>query len=586
MKEQITISIDGTRIETAAGSSILEACRNAGIQIPTLCYLENVSANASCGVCVVEVEGAKSLVRSCVQQVRPDMHIKTNSKRVQEARKTIVELLLANHASDCLSCARNGNCELQALAEQLGIRERPFPRTRTAPQADSEGAAILRDNDKCILCGRCINVCRELQGVSAIDFTGRGIRTQVAPFMNRPLASSVCVSCGQCTLVCPTGAITERDETDIVFEALCDPEQTVLVQTAPAIRASLGEVLGMEAGSLTTGKMAAALKKLGFNQVFDTQFSADLTIMEEGSELISRLGSGKNLPLITSCSPAWINYIETFFPSLLPHVSSCKSPQQMFGALAKSWWAEKNNIDPSRLTVVSIMPCTAKKGEAKRPEMQDAWAWWQAKGKDYPAFYDVDIALTTRELGRMIRRAGIDFVALEDVEFDEPLGISSGAAALFGTSGGVMEAAVRTAYELVTNKKLESMELTSIRGMAGTKQAELDMDGTKIKVAVAHTLKNAKMLLEEIAAGKSPYSFIEIMSCPGGCIGGGGQAILSDDARRLARQEAIYTEDRRMNIRKSHENPAVSRLYQDFLDKPLGELSHQLLHTHYKAREV
>ncbi|HOX12276.1 MAG TPA: NADH-dependent [FeFe] hydrogenase, group A6 [Spirochaetia bacterium] len=585
-QNMVQLTIDGRGVSVPAGTRILDACAAAGVRVPTLCHLPEVSSNASCGVCVVEVEGAKSLVRSCVQNVGPGMVIKTNSPRVQESRRTIVELLLANHPADCLSCARNGSCELQALSDQMGVRRLPFPRTRKKPGLDDAGYSLVRDNDKCILCGRCVAVCRETQTVSAIDFAGRGIRTRVSSFMDRSLANSQCVSCGQCTVVCPTGALVERDETDEIFAALADPDRVVVVQTAPAIRASLGEALGMKTGSLVTGKMAAALRRLGFDKVFDTQFTADLTIMEEGSELISRLTNGGKLPMITSCSPGWITFIETFYPSLLPHLSTCKSPQQMFGSLAKSYWAEKAGVDPSKITVVSIMPCTAKKFEAKRPEMRDAWKWWKEKGKTYGSFFDVDYALTTRELARMIRRAGIDFELLPDEDFDDPLGASTGAATIFGTTGGVMEAAVRTAYELVTKKPFPVMELQATRGMEGIKSAELDLEGTKLKVAVAHTLKNARAVLEEIAAGKSPYAFVEVMTCPGGCIGGGGQPVAVDQKKRATRQKAVYEEDKRLPIRKSHENPSISAIYKEFLGKPLGHLSHELLHTEYKRRDV
>jgi iron-only hydrogenase group A len=582
----IQISIDGRTVSVQPGTRILDACASAGVKVPSLCYLPEVSTNASCGVCVVEVEGAKSLVRSCCQKVAPNMVVRTNSARVQESRRTIVELLLANHPADCLACVRNGSCDLQDLAEQLGVRKLPFPRTRKAAPPDDGGLAIIRDNDKCILCGRCVAVCKETQTVSAIDFVGRGIRTRVSTFMDRALSGSQCVSCGQCTLVCPTGALAERDETDQVFAALADPDRVVVVQTAPAIRMSLGEALGMAPGSLVTGKMAAALRRLGFDKVFDTQFTADLTIMEEGSELIGRLTKGGALPMITSCSPGWISFIETFYPELLPHLSSCKSPQQMFGAVAKTYWAQKAGVDPSKITVVSIMPCTAKKFEARRPEMRDAWAWWKEKGSSHPSFFDVDIALTTRELARMIHRAGIDFEILPEEEFDDPLGASTGAATIFGTTGGVMEAAVRTAYELVTKKPFPVMELAATRGMEGVKSAELDMDGTRIQVAVAHTLKNARAVLEEIAAGKSPYAFVEVMTCPGGCIGGGGQPVRVNQSKRNARQEAVYTEDRRLPVHKSHENPSISTLYTEFLGSPLGHLSHELLHTKYAARRV
>jgi len=582
----IPITIDGRDVETPSGTTILDACRAAGIKIPTLCHLEGISSNASCGLCVVEVEGARSLVRSCVQAAAPGMKIRTGGARIMEARRTVIELLLANHPEDCLSCLRNGSCELQSMAELLGVRRKAFPRTKKPSVPDRVGWGVMRDNDKCILCGRCVAVCREMQSVSAIDFVGRGIRSRVAPFMDKPLSESTCVSCGQCTVVCPTGALTERDETDEVFAVLNDPSLTVVVQTAPAIRASLGEALGMPAGSLVTGKMAAALRRLSFDHVFDTQFSADLTIMEEGSELLSRLANKGTLPMITSCSPGWISFIETFYPSLLPHLSTCKSPQQMFGSIAKTFWAQKAGVDPSKIVVVSIMPCTAKKFEAKRPEMRSAWEWWQKKGKTDAPYFDVDFALTTRELARMIRRAGIDFEALPDEQFDDPLGSSTGAATIFGTTGGVMEAALRTAYEIATGKPLPGLELMAVRGFEGIREATVDVGGTQLRVAVAHTLRNARTVLEGIAAGTSPYAFIEIMSCPGGCLGGGGQPVAPNWEKREKRRAAIYAEDRNLPVRKSHENAAISALYTEFLEKPLGHESHLLLHTNYVKKIV
>ncbi len=585
-KNMINIMIDGRDVSVPAGSTILDACRKAGVRVPTLCHLEGICSNASCGVCVVEVEGAKSLVRSCVQSAASGQKIHTNGSRVMEARRTVVELLLANHPEDCLSCLRNGSCELQALAELLGVRKKTYPRTKKPAAPDHVGWGVMRDNDKCILCGRCVAVCRETQSVSAIDFAGRGVRARVAPFLDKPLSESSCVSCGQCTVVCPTGALTERDETDEVFAALNDPELTVIVQTAPAIRASLGEALGMPPGSLVTGKMAAALRRLGFDKVFDTQFTADLTIMEEGSELLARIGKGGTLPMITSCSPGWISFIETFYPTLLPHLSTCKSPQQMFGSLAKSWWAEKAKVDPSKLVVISIMPCTAKKYEAKRPEMRGAWEWWKEKGRTDAPFFDVDFALTTRELARMIRRAGLDFANLPEEEFDAPLGSSTGAATIFGATGGVMEAALRTAYEIATGKPLPTLELEAVRGFDGIREAAVDVNGTPVRVAVAHTLKNARAILNGIAAGTSPYAFIEIMSCPGGCLGGGGQPVAPDWEKREKRRSAIYTEDRGLPLRKSHDNPAIKSLYTEFLQKPLGHQSHVLLHTKYAERVV
>jgi len=582
--EPVKLTIDGRDIEVPAGTRLLDACAKAGAHIPTLCYLEGLKPSASCGLCVVELEGARSLTRSCSAMAAPGMKVHTASGRVMRARRMAVELLLANHPADCLACARNGSCELQAAAELFGIRERRFPPTRKPRGLDETSPGLVRDNDKCILCGRCVTVCEEVQGVSAIAFAGRGGRTHVATFMDRGLKESACVQCGQCSLVCPTGAITERDDTREVWKALRDSGRTVVVQAAPAIRASLGEALGMEPGSLVTGKMAAALRRLGFAKVFDTQFAADLTIMEEGNELLSRISGGGVLPMITSCSPGWINYIEGFYPDLLGHLSSCKSPQQMFGAVAKSYYAEKCGIDPSKLIVVSIMPCTAKKGEIKRPGMQSASKWWGKKGRDYGPFPDVDFSLTTRELARMIRESGIEIGALPEEDFDSPLGESTGAAAIFAATGGVMEAALRTVYELVEKKPLQNLELSPLRGLKGIKEAELMLGGKEVKVAVAHTLKNAKILLDEIKAGTSPYAFIEVMSCPGGCVGGGGQPILPSDGKRLARSSAIYEEDRKLPERKSHQNEEVQKLYADFLGAPLGELSHELLHTDYRRR--
>ncbi len=574
----VNLRVDGRPVAAAAGTTVLAACAEAGVRVPSLCYLEGVCANASCGVCVVEVAGAKNLVRSCVRAVEEGMDVRTSGARVEEARRTALELLLANHPDDCLSCSRNGSCELQALAERFGLRRRRFPPVKVrkgAAAVDSSSPSLIRDHDKCILCGRCVAVCREVQTVEAIDFVGRGLKTRVAPFMDRDMDGSVCVRCGQCTLVCPTGALTEKDQTEEVFAALRDPRRTVVVQTAPAIRASLAEALGAQAGTLSTGRMVAALRRLGFSRVFDTQFAADLTIMEEGSELLQRLGNGGTLPMITSCSPGWIGFIETFYPTLLPHLSTCKSPQQMFGAVAKTWWAKREGIDPASLAVVSIMPCTAKKFEAGRPEMRSAGAG-----------PDVDWALTTRELARMVSRAGIDFTRLPEEDFDDPLGASTGAATIFGASGGVMEAALRTAYELVVGAPMPGLELEEIRGMEGIKEATFDLSGTTLRVAAAHGLGNARKILAGIAAGSSPYQFVEIMSCPGGCVGGGGQPLLTDAAARRVRQQALYAEDRRLPVRKSHENPAVAALYAEFLGKPLGEVSHKLLHTHYSPRRV
>jgi len=587
----IMISVDGRNLEVDPDRNLIEACAKAGAKIPTLCFMKDVSSNASCGVCVVEVEGAKALVRSCVQKPSPGMKIHTASSRVLSARKTAVELLLANHPTDCLSCIRSGTCELRTLAESLGVRASHYPKLKKFAAPDTSSDGFVRDDSKCILCGRCVAVCADVQSVHAIAFSGRGARTRVTTFMDRGLGNSSCVQCGQCSVVCPTAAISEKDQSMEVMAALAAPGLNLVVQTAPAIRASLGEALGMQAGSLVTGKMVAALRRLGFTKVFDTQFTADLTIMEEGTELIERVKGGGTLPMITSCSPGWINFIEAFYPSLLGHLSTCKSPQQMFGAVAKTYYAEKTGIAPESMRVVSIMPCTAKKGETKRAGMDSASLWWEAKGaakstaKGSSRYQDVDWALTTRELARMIRMSGIDMANLPEEEFDSPLGASTGAATIFGTTGGVMEAALRTVYEVLEGKPLPQTDFTPVRGLKGIKTAEVPVAGMTVRVAVAHGLKNARVLLDEMAAGKSPYHFIEVMSCPGGCIGGGGQPVLSDIDKKIARNLSLYAEDLRLPERKSHLNAEVSALYTEFLGHPAGHLSHELLHTKYAARK-
>jgi iron-only hydrogenase group A len=504
-----------------------------------------------------------------------------------EARKMNVELLLANHPQDCLICDRNQNCELQELTFTFGINEKRFVRTRkTHLEIDNSSLSLTRDPEKCILCGRCVAVCSEMQTVKAIDFSGRGLKSKISTYLDQGLGVVACTNCGQCALVCPTGAITEKSSVSEVWEAIQNPEKVVLVQTAPAIRVGIGEAMGMPYGSLVTGKMVAGLRRLGFSKIFDTNFTADLTIIEEGNELLNRITNGGVLPMITSCSPGWIKFIEHFFPSALQHLSSCKSPQQMFGAIAKTYYAEKTGIDPRNIVVVSVMPCTAKKYEAKRPEMDGAFHYWKEKMSlsENERFYDVDAVLTTRELARMLKETGIDFARLPEEQFDNPLGESTGAAVIFGATGGVMEAALRTAYEVFTGKTLADINFTAMRGLTGIKEAEIDLDGTKIKVAVAHTLKNARILLEQIENGTSPYTFIEVMTCPGGCLGGGGQPIPTNYEIRKIRAESIYYEDAHKGIRKSHENPEILTLYNDFLLKPLGEKSHHLLHTNYVER--
>jgi NADH-quinone oxidoreductase subunit G/NADP-reducing hydrogenase subunit HndD len=571
--DNITVTIDGIEVTVPKGSTVLQAAKAAGIGIPTLCYLENVHAIGACRVCLVEVQGGRGLQASCVYPASDGMVVKTNTPRVRSARRAVVELMLSAHRQECTVCSRSLNCELQKIAKQLGIQESRFDGAKPRQIIDTSTASIVRDSSKCILCRRCVTVCHNVQGVGALFPVERGFESAIVPAMNKELNDVACVLCGQCISVCPVGALQEKDSTADVWRAIADPKKHVVVQTAPAVRAAIGEEFGLPAGSRVTGKMVTALRALGFDKVFDTDFTADLTIIEEGNELLSRLKTGGVLPMITSCSPGWIKFIEHFYPSLLPHLSTCKSPQQMFGALAKTYYAEKAGIDPKDIYVVSIMPCTAKKYECERTEMssiEDA--------------QDVDAVLTTREAAKMIREMGLDFPNLADGEFDEPLGISTGAAVIFGATGGVMEAALRTVYEVVTGETLASLDFTAVRGLEGVKEATVKVGDLDVKVAVASGLSNARKLMEEIDAGKADYHFIEIMCCPGGCLGGGGQPIPTTDAVREARMRAIYDEDKSMPIRKSHENPAVVALYKEYLIEPLGRRSHQLLHTHYTPR--
>ncbi len=587
MNESVSISIDGWRYTVPAGITILQACRDSGIEVPALCYMEGLVADAACSLCVVEVKGARTLTRSCVNLVFDGMAISTRSERVRDARKTNLELLLANHPQDCFTCDRNQNCELRTLAFDLGVRETPYAPTRRLNRpVDDSSDSIVRDPNKCILCKRCVAVCAKVQGVHAIDTINRGQNTVVSTFGNNGLAHAYCVNCGQCVMVCPTGALVEKSEVAQVWKALADPKKTVVVQTAPAVRVAIGEAFGFPQGTPLTGKLSAALRRLGFNGVFDTNFAADLTIMEEGHELIDRLTHQGVLPMITSCSPGWIKFAEHFYPDLLGHLSTCKSPQQMFGPLAKTFYAEKLHLDPRDIVVVSIMPCTAKKFEARRPEMDGAFRYWKTKLglTDTGHFPDVDQVLTTRELARMLKEAGIDFARLADEPFDDPLGESTGAAVIFGVTGGVMEAALRTACEVVTGQPLPKIDFEQVRGLEGIKQADIEVGDLSLKVAVANGLANARVLVEQIKAGESPYHFIEIMTCPGGCIGGGGQPISREKNTKNRRMAGIYQADKSLPLRKSHENPSVQALYQQFLGQPLGHLSHELLHTHYLKR--
>jgi len=568
----VNVTIDGQKLSVPRGFTILEAARLAGIDIPTLCHHPDQEAKAVCRVCVVEVEGSRTLQAACAYPVSEGMVVRTNTPLVRQTRRMVVELMLARHPADCTSCVRNLHCELQSLAQRLGIREVRFGREEKGLPLDESNPAIVRDPNKCILCRRCVEACHKVQGVGILYPVHRGAEAIVAPAFEKPLAELPCVYCGQCINACPVGAIYEVDHTERVWKAIHDPTKHVVVQTAPATRVSLGEEMGLGVGAIVTGKMVAALRRLGFDRVFDTNFTADLTIMEEGHELIHRLTHGGVLPMLTSCSPGWIKFLEHYYPEFIPNVSTCKSPQQMFGAVAKTYYAQKMGWKPEDVYVVSIMPCTAKKFEAQRPEMDDS------------GVQDVDAVLTVRELGRMIREAGLDISALPEEDFDDPLGRSTGAAAIFGATGGVMEAALRTAYEVVTGKTLPRLDFEEVRGLQGIKEATVDMDGTRLRVAVAHGLGNARRLLEAVKSGQAQYHFIEIMCCPGGCIGGGGQPVPTTDETRQRRIDAIYEVDRNLPLRKSHENPAIQQLYREFLGEPLSEKSHHLLHTHYTAR--
>ena len=574
MANKVNIKINGHPVEAEEGMTILQAAQNAGIYIPTLCYHPDLSVEGVCRICVVEVKGQRLLCPSCAYPVSEGLDINTHSPKVREARRMIVELLLANHPNECLTCSNNQKCELQKLAKELGIQEVRFKGERRLVPVDDANPSIIRNMEKCILCKRCVRVCHELQSVGALFANHRGWDTTVAPAFNEKLSDAICVFCGQCINRCPTGALKANDPAPRIWEALDDPTKHVVVQTAPAVRASIGEEFGLPPGTRVTGKMVTALRMLGFDKIFDTDFTADLTILEEGNEFIKRVKEGGVLPQITSCSPGWINFIEIFYPELLPHLSTCKSPQQMFGALAKTYYAEKAGIDPKDIVVVSIMPCAAKKYECDRPEMNDS------------GFKDVDYVLTTREAAGMMKEAGIDLPNLEDGEFDLPLGMSTGAAVIFGNTGGVMEAAIRTAYAVLTGKELDNVNIEAVRGIEGIRKAEVPVDKViNLKAAVAHGLSNARQVLEGIKNGEfKDYHFIEIMCCPGGCIGGGGQPYPTSEEIRKKRTAAIYEEDKAMTLRKSHENPAVMALYEEFLGKPLGHKSHELLHTHYTPR--
>lgn len=577
--QQIKVIINDKELMVPEGITILEAAHEAGIRIPTLCHLDlhdfkMVNQTASCRVCMVEVIGRNALVPSCVTQVVEGMEIRTNTLRAITARRMSVELLLSNHPNECFTCPKNLDCELQALAAELGVREIRWEGDRMDYDKDLSSDAIVKDANKCIYCRRCETACNTIQTCGILSGIGRGFGTFVGPFSNIPMIESSCTYCGQCVAVCPTAALTEVDHTDKVWEALNDPDKHVIVQTAPAIRVAIGELFGMEPGTIVTGKLVTALKRMGFDGVFDTDFGADLTIMEEATELIHRIKNNKTLPMLTSCCPAWVKFIEHQFPELLDIPSTCKSPHIMFGSIAKTYYAKKYNIDPKRIIVVSIMPCIAKKAEAKRPELT----------KD--TRNNVDIVVTTRELGRMIKESGLEFENLPDSEYDHPLGETTGASVIFGTTGGVIEAAIRTAYEWMTGEVLKDVEFHQLRGLEGIREATIEIAGSPFNIGIAHGLGNARVLLENIRDGKSQYHAIEIMACPGGCIAGGGQPYHhgNDDIVRK-RQEAIYREDRSKKIRKSHENSEILSLYKEYLGEPFGEIAHELLHTHYEKRE-
>ncbi|MCI8444316.1 MAG: 4Fe-4S binding protein [Clostridia bacterium] len=574
----ISLKIDGQKVEVEKGTTILQAARQAGIDIPTLCFLKDINEVGDCRMCIVEVEGKNGFATSCIQKVEQGMVVHTHTPNVLEARRMILDLILSNHAKDCLTCTRSGNCELQSLATKFNVTQIEFEGERINHKIDDLSPSIVRDFNKCILCRRCIAVCKNVQEIGAIDCINRGFDSCISTVGNKSLKDVNCTNCGQCIQACPTGALHEKETIDEVWMKLKDPETYVIAQTAPAVRVALGEEFDMEIGTNVTGKMVTALKRLGFDKVFDTNTGADFTIMEEANELIERLTQNETLPMITSCSPGWIKYIEMNDPEMLPHLSTCKSPHQMFGALLKTYFAKKEGIDPEKIYVVSVMPCIAKKFESKRSEMKNN------------GFSDVDNVITTRELSRMIKQANIEFTKLQDSVFDDPMGEATGAAAIFGTTGGVMEAALRTAQDRLTGKELEKINFEQVRGAEGIKKATIEIGGKNIKVVAASGLANAKKILEEIKSGKADYQFVEIMACPGGCVMGGGQPIKNSKIRsevdvRKLRAEALYRIDEKSIIRKSHENPIIQKIYQEYLEKPGSYRAHKLLHTHYQARE-
>lgn len=567
--QMIHLTINNIPVEVPKGTKIMQAAKTLGIDIPHLCYHEDQRIKAHCRLCSVEVTGKRRLLAACSTEVWEGMDVHTDTEIVRDTQVSILQLMLANHHKDCLSCPRNQNCDLQRLCSRFNILKSPLPNVVKDEPRIETNPSIVRDPSKCIRCGRCIRACKDVQGIAALTYAGRSSDIVVTTAFNKPMEKTDCVLCGQCSLVCPTGAIVEKDDTQKVLDALQNPKKHVIVQVAPAVRVALGDAFGMQPGAIMTGQMVTALKLLGFDSVFDTNFGADLTIMEEGYEFLNRLNNGGVLPMMTSCSPGWVNYVEKHFPDYRDHLSSAKSPMSMFGAIAKTYYPEKAGLDVNDIVTVAVMPCTAKKYEASRPEM----------GRN--GQQDVDIVLTTRELIKLIKYVGLSLTELPESDFDSPLGVGSGAGAIFGATGGVMEAALRTVYEKVTGKTLKKLEFTAVRGFEGIKEATVTINGRDIRLAVVHTLKNARKIMEQVKKGISPYDFIEVMACPGGCIGGGGQPIGTTNAIRQKRMAALYEIDKNMPLRKSHENPEIITLYKDFLGEPLSEKAHELLHTTY-----